>query len=175
MVHLSQDVGGPCMRISQTLLFLTLFILGGCKTKTETQATAAPQSRIATQVKTKPAPQKKTEGVLNPLAGKTMGQICRSDALLLSRFDIKLLFGTPLPKACCVQGVLPDSESHRCQLDWPSSDVPPCSLWQKLRQDLLAAHGLKASTKQLDQLPSVVRSNTRVLADWYTKKYGCGG
>ena len=102
-----------------------------------------------------------------PLTGKTMGQICTNDALLLTRFDATKLHGTPLPAPCCKKGVLPESESHRCNLDWPSSDVPSCKIWESMRSALAKLHPVETT-----RTPLVVK-NLKQLESWSKTRFSC--
>jgi hypothetical protein len=53
-------------------------------------------------------------------------EICNSDELLLSIYEFRELYGTPLPKVCCTD-VIKLKAQWRCDVDWPSSDVPTCA------------------------------------------------
>lgn len=77
-----------------------------------------------------------TVEVLEP-AMPTQTEICNSDALLLSVYTFDVLYGSPLPKACCSEGVKL-KEEWRCELDWPSSDVPSCAILTAMAQRLNA-------------------------------------
>jgi len=64
-----------------------------------------------------------TSGPPDPLAGKSQKEVCENDSLLLLRYSFDdLRFKDGFKKNCCVKGALGDDD--RCQLDWPSSDVP---------------------------------------------------
>ena len=56
----------------------------------------------------------------------SQAQICNSDELLLSVYEFDALYGTPLPRACCTEAIRLKAQ-WRCELDWPSSDVPSCA------------------------------------------------
>lgn len=95
------------------------------------EAAAAPKSTNATTTAAaKP----------DPLAGKSQRDICNDDALMLLQHDFDdLRFKQGFQKACCHKGALGDDD--RCQLDWPSSDVPACSEVDLLRNRLFALYG----------------------------------
>jgi len=153
-------------------LAMLLFTLGCSKhvaTQTQTVRSEAPASQTESTVsKNANTLTKKADATLS---APTMTQICQSDALLLSHFPIKTLFGTPLPKACCATGVLPP-DYWQCELDWPSSDAPSCSGWQEMATAL---------SKQLKDPPiwmtkthrKTARENQAVLLTWHQEKYGC--
>jgi hypothetical protein len=82
----------------------------------------------------------------DPLAGKSMTDICNDDALLLLKFDWNELRRGGLKKVCCVASALGDD--YRCQLDWPSSDVPACSQIDLLRNKLFALDGYEFKEKR---------------------------
>lgn len=103
------------------------------------------------------------------LAGKSERDICLNDAYLLARYSLKELHGSPLPPACCKPGVLPEAQSYRCKLDWPSSDVPPCRLWAQIHDAVLAAH---ANTTR-ETWPLVLRTNLTTLKQWSAEKHAC--
>ena len=106
-------------------------------------------------------------------AGRSMTEICTNDVLLLTKYSVKSLMGTPLPKACCAKGILPANQAYRCNLDWPSSDVPSCATWSDLRKRLLAAHGVADGSGTPQSLPPLVRENARVLDRWHKDAYAC--
>ena len=86
-----------------------LFVTLGCSSQTATK-TQTVRSKAAASAPSSAVP--KTTSAPTPNQGATqsaptLSQICQSDALLLSHFPIKTLYGTPLPKACCAPGVLP--------------------------------------------------------------------
>lgn len=74
--------------------------------------------------------------VLEPVM-PTQSEICNSDALLLSVYAFDVLYGSPLPKVCCNEGIKL-KEQWRCELDWPSSDVPSCASLTVMAQRLNA-------------------------------------
>jgi hypothetical protein len=81
------------------------------------------------------------KGVLSPApdaitAPPSPKEICGSDAGLLTTYHVDELFGTPLPLRCCTPGVLAEDRNWLCEHDWPSSDVPLCSHWAEMAQEL---------------------------------------
>ena len=105
-------------------------------------------------------------------AAPGLATLCTTDSLLLTRYPVEALYGSPLPKPCCDAGVLPSEESWRCQLDWPSGDIPPCSLWVELKADLdelIAKRSTLLTSQQLAQ----TRDNRIQLNRWAQKGWGC--
>jgi len=106
-----------------TVLFAILFGFGAC---------AAPDPSL-------PDPTLKTRvAAPDPLLGQGRNQVCKSDALLLIKHPVAELENTGWTKFCC--GDNPVFEG-RCELDWPSSDVPSCDLWDDLRNQIYARYG----------------------------------
>jgi hypothetical protein len=76
----------------------------------------------------------------DPLAGRSQKDICNDDALLLLKYSYDDLSSNDgFKKKCCTRGALGDDD--RCQLDWPSSDVPLCSNVDLWRNQLFALYG----------------------------------
>lgn len=74
----------------------------------------------------------------DPLAGKSVAEICADDTLALIRWDYDQL-QTSFSELCCGVGKLEDD--GRCELDWPFSDVPSCSAYDALRNGIYARYG----------------------------------
>ena len=100
-----------------------------------------------------------------------MRTVCQSDALLLSHFPIKTLFGTPLPKVCCESGVLP-KDYWQCEHDWPSSDAIDCSAWQDMA-NTLSAQIETAPAWMSDTKKKIAADNLNTLHLWHKTKYAC--
>ena len=152
-----------------TMLLITLGCSQQVATKTQSvrsKTSASPTSNTVPKTINESPPNK---GATQPTP--TMTQICQSDALLLSHFSIKKLFGTPLPKACCAPGVLPP-DYWQCELDWPSSDAPSCSGWQEMAT-ALSAQLKDPPTWMTKAHQKTARKNHAVLKTWYQEKYGC--
>jgi hypothetical protein len=72
---------------------------------------------------------------------------CVDDVWLLTHYELDRLASgsspgpdTGYPLECCAKGVLTDDQSWRCELDWPSSDMVDCSLFQGYHDALATAH-----------------------------------
>lgn len=77
----------------------------------------------------------------DPTAGKSMKDICNDDVLLLTKYTWDdLRFNGAFNKNCCVKGAL-GTDDDRCQLDWPSSDMPECGFFDELRNGIFARYG----------------------------------
>jgi hypothetical protein len=77
----------------------------------------------------------------DPTAGKSMRDICNDDALLLTKFKwADLRENGAFTRNCCVKGALGEDDD-RCQLDWPSSDMPECGFFDELRNGIFARYG----------------------------------
>ena len=74
--------------------------------------------------------------------------------------------GTGYPVACCAEGVLSDSASYRCEIDWPSSDVPGCDIWRDYHATLSAAHPEGARS-------DLVEANLATLSQWAAEGHHC--
>jgi hypothetical protein len=74
-----------------------------------------------------------------PTAVATRHDICRDDALLLITHPIAQLENDGWRTLCC--GKDPVYDDGHCEMDWPSSDVPDCSLWDDLRNQIYARYG----------------------------------
>jgi len=75
----------------------------------------------------------------DPLAGKSQKDVCNDDALLLLKYSFDDLRNKGFHKNCCTKAAL--GEDDRCQIDWPSSDVPLCRELDLLRNRLFALYG----------------------------------
>jgi hypothetical protein len=80
----------------------------------------------------------------NPLKEKTLFEICNSVSLSL----IKWSYDQRQSKAiCCSEKMTEDQKSELlCELDWPFSDVPSCSSYDTMRNEIYAQYGRKFST-----------------------------
>ena len=94
----------------------------------------------------------------DPLAGKTPGEICESTALLLIRYPYEALEADYAGLCCTPEARGPHDE---CELDWPFSDVPPCTAYDDMRNGLFAAYGFPFKSpkwkKRFDGFPGYTR------------------
>ena len=94
----------------------------------------------------------------DPLEGRTLKDICSSTGLSLIKWPYATLQEN-FTKLCCTTGGLEEG-SMECELDWPFSDVPSCSAYDELRNEIFARYGRAFSGKQWQQ--------TFGSTDWYT-------
>ena len=89
---------------------------------------------VAAEVDTKAPPA--------PLAGKTAHDMCQGDdeSLMLIGHRVDELIDGGWKKLCC-EGDPPVYDDGICELDWPSSDVPDCSMWDRMRNGIFARYG----------------------------------
>ena len=91
-------------------------------------------------------------GKPDPLAGKDMKEICNDDVLLLLKYSWDdLRFNNAFTKNCCAKGAL-GKDDDRCQLDWPSSDMPECGFFDELRNGIFARYGYQFKEPKYQQL-----------------------
>lgn len=91
-----------------------------------------------------PAVETKKEKEFDPLSGKTLKEICASDGLLLIKWPFEKL-QAEFATLCCTKDGL-GSGDDRCHLDWPFSDVPSCSAYDELRNEIFARYGREFKT-----------------------------
>lgn len=103
-------------------------------------------------------------------------ETCVDLVWLLTHYDVARLAsgsspaeGTGYPLACCAKGVLAPDDEYRCEIDWPSSDLPGCDLWTTYHDALAAAYPDQA------QRSARVHSNLALLKLWPTQNHHCMG
>ena len=80
----------------------------------------------------------------DPLSGKKLKEICSSDGLLLIKWPFEKL-QAEFASLCCTKDGL-GSDDDRCLLDWPFSDVPSCSAYDEMRNEIFARYGREFKT-----------------------------
>ena len=156
-----------------SFLIPTLFTIG-CG---ESETSESPVSKSSTiqqdQQKTSPIDAKSISSTdkeqdiqpskaFDPLEGKSLKEICSATGLSLIKWPYATLQEN-FTKLCCTTGGLEEGlaeGSMECQLDWPFSDVPSCSAYDELRNEIYARYGRAFSGKQWQQ--------TFGSTDWYT-------
>jgi hypothetical protein len=83
----------------------------------------------------------------DPLAGTSLTEQCNNDELLLIQDGFEALRDGGWVKLCC-GGSEPVFELGRCEMDWPNSDVPDCSYWDELRNQIYARYGYPFKSKK---------------------------
>lgn len=94
----------------------------------------------------------------NPLDGKPLKEICEADGLLLIKWPYEKI-QAEFSALCCTEGGL-SSDDYRCELDWPFSDVPSCSAYDEMRNEIFARYGRAFKTPKWQK--------TFGATDWYT-------
>lgn len=80
-------------------------------------------------------------GVPDPLAGRSLAEVCTDEGLLLIQHDLDALIAGRFHEVCCVPGGLEGDAAISCELDWPFNDVPPCDAWDHMRNHIYARYG----------------------------------
>jgi len=147
------------MKTYLPVLFLCLSLAACATQRSEMVQPAAAEP--TTKVSTLPGPE-----MIN-------AKTCVDDAWLLTHYDVVRLAsgsspapGTGYPIECCADGVLHEDDTWRCELDWPSSDVPDCSAWTEYHDTLVAAHPEGARSARVQQ-------NLATLKKWVKEKHHC--
>ena len=109
---------------------------------------------------------------------------CTDQCLLLTR----LPFAEVQSKICDLCG---KHDEMVCELDWPSSDVPPCRIWDDMRNCIFAHYGYAFKTPRLRKyfekkpwyrknaafdpksMPKVAKDNVQRLLKFKKEKYMC--
>ncbi len=109
---------------------------------------------------------------------------CKDTCLLLTR----LSFDEVQKNICSLCG---GHDEIFCELDWPASDVPSCSIWDDMRNCIFAAHGHvfkspayktkfegkpwhRANPKfDAKTLPKVAQDNVQRLLRYKKQRYQC--
>ena len=104
--------------------------------------------------------------------GISLRQICNSEHIFLAHYALEKQYGTPLPPECCAPGILPEESMWLCTHDWPFGDVPPCSYWSELSEEL--KHLVEVSPEWLTQAhKNQLNTNLKVAQKWKAEQYGC--
>jgi hypothetical protein len=155
-------------------------------------AQEAPNAKAPEPVK--PAPEAKPETLaksakFDPLAGKTLSEICLSDGLSLIKWSFADRQSNKNELCCGPDGLSEDD--MECMLDWPSSDVPSCSMYDEMRNEIFARYGRSFKTDKWkehfgaqdwyqiredytdDWLSPVAQANVKSLIEKKANKVGC--
>ena len=152
----------------------------------------APKAKAPEAVKT--APEAKPEAVkkpaaFDPLAGKSLQDICASHGLSLIKWSYEDR-QSKSQELCCGEGGFPE-DAEECILDWPSSDVPSCSMYDEMRNEIFAQYGRSFKTEKWQKLfgaqdwyeiredytdewlSPVAQANVKSLIEKKANKVGC--
>ena len=135
-----------------SVLFTLLF---ACSDKTSEKSTVvekpagqevskAKKPESVSTVKSKSAPSK--PATFDPLKGKSIQDICASYGLSLIKWSYEDR-QSKHQELCCGEGGFPE-DADECIFDWPSSDVPPCSIYDEMRNEIFAQYGRSFKTEQ---------------------------
>lgn len=86
------------------------------------------------------APVPPAVNIPDPLAGRTLEEVCSDPTLAMIRWDFDALHSGYASLCCGVPGGLPAGEGG-CELDWPFSDLPSCKAYDELRNGIFAHYG----------------------------------
>lgn len=146
-----------------------------------------PEPESVSTVKSKPEPSK--PATFDPLAGKSIQDICASDGLSLIKWSYEDR-QSKHQELCCGDGGFPE-DADECIFDWPSSDVPSCSIYDEMRNEIFAQYGRSFKTEQWqthfvnqdwyqiredysdEWLSPVAQANVKSLIEKKAHKVGC--
>tara|TARA_B100000683_G_C12414482_1_gene525238 strand:+ start:495 stop:1073 length:579 start_codon:yes stop_codon:yes gene_type:complete len=189
-----------------TIFFMLTLGLIGCgeSAPKETPPKETPQKaeppqeaskKEAAKPEAKPQPQKTEASAVvekkgfNPLDGKTLKEICEADGLLLIKWPYAKI-QSEFSALCCTKDGL-SSDDYRCEMDWPFSDVPSCSAYDEMRNEIFARYGRAFKTPKWqktfgatnwykirsdfsnDWLSDVATKNIALLVQNKTNKVAC--
>ena len=120
-------------------MWFLLVVVGGCSQTTE-KKNSEEKGSVSDKVQPSSAENSKSP---NPLSGKSLAEICENDELALIKWSFAEL-QNGFASLCCQPGGLQDD--GRCELDWPSSDVPSCELYDEMRNGIFARYGYPFSS-----------------------------
>ena len=75
----------------------------------------------------------------DPLKDKSLQEICSANGLLLIKWPYDKI-QEEFKTLCCTKGGLA-ADNYQCEMDWPFSDVPSCSAYDELRNEIFARYG----------------------------------
>lgn len=89
----------------------------------------------------------------DPLEGRTLLEICQSHGLSLIKWSYD---ERKSKKECCSSKMTKEQKDEIfCDMDWPFGDVPRCSVYDKMQQEIWARYGkIFSSTSQQEYFES---------------------
>ena len=130
---------------------------------------------------------KKTD--FDPLQGKSIYEICSSDGLSLIKWSYQK---RQEKRECCSDKMTEEQKMELlCEMDWPSSDIPSCSSYDTMRNEIYAQYGRRFSTDKWKKyfsktswykprdnykdewLNEVALNNVKLLVEMKENKQGC--
>lgn len=157
------------------------------KVETTQAVDKATKNPVANPVSNKAMVEPMKAELKDPIAGKSLAEICSSNGLSLIRWSFKDR-QTKQTELCCVEGGL---SAEECELDWPSPDVPSCGIYDELRNEIFARYGREFKTEQWKTffssqdwysvdpdfkdtwLNAVAKANIQQLIEMKANKVGC--
>ena len=125
----------------------------------------------------------------DPLHGKSLYEICASNSLSLIKWSYQERQGK---EECCSDKMTEEQKMELlCEMDWPSSDVPSCSSYDTMRNEIYAQYGRRFSTDKWKKyftkvswykprddykdewLSDIALNNVKLLVQMKKKKQGC--
>ena len=115
----------------------------------------------STAIKAEKTPKKPLPNAsFDPLKGKTLFDICKSSSLSLIKWSYAQRQSQTV---CCSENMTSNQkEELLCELDWPSSDIPSCSSYDTMRNEIYAQYGRSFSTEKWQKYFSTM--------SWYKPK-----
>ena len=140
--------------------------------------------------KEEPSVDKKEKNTsFDPLRGKSLYEICASNSLSLIKWSYQERQGK---EECCSNKMTEEQKMELlCEMDWPSSDIPSCSSYDTMRNEIYAQYGRSFSTEKWKKyfskiswykarddykdewLSDVALNNVKLLVQMKKKKQGC--
>ncbi len=182
--------------------YFSMFSIGlifGCgdaeQQSTETQVEQPPQKEVLKSTEKNDTTTKKTVNKedkntsFNPLQGKSLYDICASNSLSLIKWSYQDRQGK---EECCSDKMTEEQKMELlCEMDWPSSDIPSCSSYDTMRNEIYAQYGRRFSTDKCKKyfsktswykprddykdewLSDVALNNVKLLVQMKKTKQGC--
>ena len=165
---------------------LLITLLLACSDKASEAPSEAPP--VVAKPTAQEAPKAKS-AIVDPLAGKSIKDICASDGLSLIKWSYEDR-QSKHQELCCGEGGFP-KDAEECIFDWPSSDVPSCSMYDDMRNEIFARYGRSFKTPKWqtnfgaqdwyqiredytdEWLSPVAQANVKSLIEKKMNKTGC--
>ena len=136
-----------------------------------------------------PVDKKNKNTFFDPLKGKSLYDICASNSLSLIKWSYQ---ERQSKEECCSDKMTEEQKMELlCEMDWPSSDVPSCSSYDVMRNEIYAQYGRRFSTDKWktyftktswykprddyknEWLSDIALNNVKLLAQMKNTKQGC--
>ena len=136
-----------------------------------------------------PVDKKDKNTSFDPLQGKSLYDICASNSLSLIKWSYQERQGK---EECCSDKMTEEQKMELlCEMDWPSSDVPSCSSYDTMRNEIYAQYGRRFSTDKWknyfaktswykprddykdEWLSDIALNNVKLLIQMKKTKQGC--